>query len=110
MPFPSPGDLPDSGIESRSPTLQADALTSEPPGKPWCPNYNYSVSKAKEVFPSGSVVKNLLAIQEMWFRSQGWEDPLEEEMAIQSTILLGEILWMEESRGLHTCLVTKCRT
>ena len=28
-------------------------------------------------------------------------------MAIQSTILLGEILWMEESRGLHTCLVTK---
>ena len=34
LPFPSPGDLPDPGIESRSPTLQADALTSEPPGKP----------------------------------------------------------------------------
>ena len=33
MPFPSPGDLPDSGIEPRSPSLQADALTSEPPGK-----------------------------------------------------------------------------
>ena len=31
MPFPSPGDLPDPGIESGSPTLQADALTSEPP-------------------------------------------------------------------------------
>ena len=30
--FPSPGDLPDPGIEPRSPTLQADALTSEPPG------------------------------------------------------------------------------
>ena len=30
LPFPSPGDLPDSGIEPRSPTLQADALTSEP--------------------------------------------------------------------------------
>ena len=30
LPFPSPGDLPDPGIESRSPTLQADALTSEP--------------------------------------------------------------------------------
>ena len=27
------GDLPDSGIEPRSPTLQADALTSAPPGK-----------------------------------------------------------------------------
>ena len=34
MPFPSPGDLPDPEIEPRSPTLQADALTSEPPGKP----------------------------------------------------------------------------
>ena len=31
LPFPSPGDLPDPGIEPRSPTLQADALTSAPP-------------------------------------------------------------------------------
>ena len=34
LPFPFPGDLPDPGIELRSPTLQADALPSEPPGKP----------------------------------------------------------------------------
>ena len=34
LPFHSPGDLPDPGIEPRSPTLQADALPSEPPGKP----------------------------------------------------------------------------
>ena len=34
LPFPSPGDLPDPGIEPRSPTLQADALPYEPPGKP----------------------------------------------------------------------------
>ena len=34
LPFPSPGDLPDSGIEPRSPTLQPDALISAPPGKP----------------------------------------------------------------------------
>ena len=33
LPFPSPGDLPDPGIEPRSPALKADALTSEPPGK-----------------------------------------------------------------------------
>ena len=31
--FPSPGDLPDPGIEPRSAALEADALTSEPPGK-----------------------------------------------------------------------------
>ena len=34
LPFPSPGDLPDPGIEPGSPAFQADALTSEPPGKP----------------------------------------------------------------------------
>ena len=34
LPFPSPGDLPNPGIKPRSPTLQADALTSAPPGKP----------------------------------------------------------------------------
>ena len=33
LPFPSPGDLPNPGIESGSPALQADTLTSEPPGK-----------------------------------------------------------------------------
>ena len=32
--FPSPGDLPDPWIDPRSPALQADGLTSEPPGKP----------------------------------------------------------------------------
>ena len=30
LPFPSPGDLPDPGIEPGSPTLQADSLPSEP--------------------------------------------------------------------------------
>ena len=34
LPFPSPGDLPDPGIEPESPALQADSLPSEPPGEP----------------------------------------------------------------------------
>ena len=34
LPFPAPGDLPNPGIEPRSPTLQADTLLSEPAGKP----------------------------------------------------------------------------
>ena len=33
LPFPSPGDLLNPGIEPGSPTLQSDALPSEPPGK-----------------------------------------------------------------------------
>ena len=34
LPCPSPGDLPNPGIEPRSPILQADSLPSEPLGKP----------------------------------------------------------------------------
>ena len=34
FPFPSPGNLPDPGIEPMSPALQADFLPSEPPEKP----------------------------------------------------------------------------
>ena len=34
LPFPSPGDLPNPGIEPGSPALQADSLLTEPPGKP----------------------------------------------------------------------------
>ena len=39
LPFPSPGDLPNPGIEPWSPALQADALSSEPPGKPGLINH-----------------------------------------------------------------------
>ena len=35
LPFPSPGDLPDSGIEPRSLALQTDSLLFEPAGKPF---------------------------------------------------------------------------
>ena len=34
LPFPSPWDLLNPGIESRSPALQTDSLPPEPPGKP----------------------------------------------------------------------------
>ena len=32
--MPSPGDLPNPGVEPRSPTLQADSSPAEPPGRP----------------------------------------------------------------------------
>ena len=44
LPFPSPRDLPNPGIEPGSPALQADALTSEPPGKPWLLLLYYIIS------------------------------------------------------------------
>ena len=56
LPFPSPGDLPNPGIEPGSPTLEADALTSE---------------LASLV---AQRLKRLLAVQETWVQSLGWED------------------------------------
>ena len=37
----------------------------------------------------------------MWTRSLGWEDPLEKEMAIHSSILAWRIPWTEEHGGLQ---------
>ena len=52
--------------------------------------------KETQVFPGGSVVKNLPAMQEMWVRSVGWEDALEKKMATHFSILAWEIPWTEE--------------
>ena len=46
--------------------------------------------------PGGSVVKNPPAKQELWVRSLGWEDPLEQEMATHSSFLAWIIPWTEE--------------
>ena len=51
-------------------------------------------------FSGGSVVKNLLAMQETWVRSLGREDPLEKEMATHSSILAWRIPGTAEPGGL----------
>ena len=48
------------------------------------------------------VVKSPLAIQESWVRSLGQEDPLEEEMATQSSMIAWKIPWTEEPDGLQS--------
>ena len=50
LPLPSPGDLPDPGIEPGSPALQADALPSEPPGKPAFLGYLLSLISSSFLF------------------------------------------------------------
>ena len=55
--------------------------------------------KASQV---AQMVKNLLAMREMWVQSLGREDPLEMEMATHSSILAWEILWTEEPGGLRS--------
>ena len=53
LPFPSPGYLPNQGIEPRSPTLEADALTSGSPGKP----YADGIRAGKNTLPRGQEVQ-----------------------------------------------------
>ena len=56
-------------------------------------------------FPSGSVVKNLPAMQELqetWVQSLGLEDPLEDGTATHSSILAWRIPCTEESSGLQS--------
>ena len=83
LPLSSPGDLPDPGIEPRSPTLQADALPSQPPR-------NRSVNNNKQL------LNNLPEMQEAWVRSLGQEDPLEKRMATYSSILAWRSPWTEK--------------
>ena len=46
--------------------------------------------------------KNLLAVQEMQVQFLGWEDPMEKEMAIHSSILAWEIPWTEKPGRLQS--------
>ena len=55
-----------------------------------------------EGFPGGSLVKNLLSMQEILVQSSGWEDPLEKETAAHSGTLAWEIPWTEEPVGLQS--------
>ena len=48
------------------------------------------------------MVKSLPTMQETWVQSPGQEDPLEEEMATHSSILVWEIPWTEELGGLQS--------
>ena len=52
-------------------------------------------------FPGGSEMKNLPAVQETWVQSLGQEDPLEEKMTVDSSILAWKIPWTEEPGGLQ---------
>ena len=114
-PFPSPGDLPNPGIEPQSPAWQEDSLLSTPPGKStntgvgslsllqpilrtqesnWGLLHGrwilYYYSYNNQIYIScllAQTVKNLLAMKETPVQSLGREDPLEKEMVTHSSIL-----------------------
>ena len=95
-------DLPDPGIKLGSPALQADALLSEPLGKPkqmvYIPTIEYylAIRWASCVAQS---VEHLPTMWETWVQFLGQEIPLEQEMATHSSILDWRIPWTEEPGG-----------
>ena len=48
------------------------------------------------------MVKSLPTMQEIWVRSLGWEDPLQEGMETYSNILTWRLPWTEEPGGLQS--------
>ena len=63
---------------------------------------NSVVVESRLAFPGGSVAKNLLVMQETQVQSLGWEDPLEKEMSIHSSIIAWKIPWTEEPGRLQS--------
>ena len=65
--FPSPEDLPNPGIEPRSPALQVDSLLSEPPGKPKNTGVG-SHSLLRGIFPTQESNRGLLHYRQILYQ------------------------------------------
>ena len=52
--------------------------------------------------PVAQLVKNSLAVQEIWVQSLGWEDPLEKVIATYSNILAWRIPWTVQSLTIYS--------
>ena len=66
-PFPSPGELPNLGIEPRSPALQADSLPAEPQGKPKNTGVG-NLSLLQQIFPTQKSNQGLLHYRQILYQ------------------------------------------
>ena len=74
-PFPSPGDLPNSGIKPRSPSLQAVSLPAEPQGKPKNTGVG-SLSLLQWIFPTQESNRGLLHCRQILYCLSHQRSPL----------------------------------
>ena len=69
--FPSPEDLPDPGIEPRSPALQANSLPTELWGKPWCEMLGWMKPKLESRLPGKiSVISDMQMTPPLWQKAK----------------------------------------
>ena len=90
LPFPLPGVLPDPGMETGSPTLQADSLPSEPPGNPIC---SFSSKQSPHFFSFWMLFWTLYQLSQ-------WKS--NSKMAAGWPILHARKWWSEGVWGLHS--------
>ena len=131
LPFHTPGDLLNPGIEpmSHESLAQADRFFTAVPSyqlfidASWVPlrellqlTYHININVFLELmFESqtclvAQMVKRLSTTWETRVRALGWEDLLEKEMAIHSSIIAWKIPWTEESARLQSMGVHKSQT
>ena len=109
LPFPFPGDLPNTGIEPWSPALQADSLLSEPPGKSLDKTVCGCRGEGREGMQGCAsqvelLVKNPPANAgdvKVVGSIPGLGRSTEEGMATHFSILAWEIPWTEDPGGLE---------
>ena len=74
-PFPSPGDLPNPGMERRSPALQANSLPPEPQGKPKTTGVG-SLPLLQGIFPTQELNRGLLHCRRILYQMNYEGSPL----------------------------------
>ena len=101
-PFPSPGDLPNPGIEPRSPALWVDSLPGEPQGNPKNIGVS-SLSLLQQIFPTQKLNWSLLYCRQIPY-----------QLSYQGSINLIPLYYSkntlyptEQTKHLHACSVTQ---
>ena len=109
-PFPSPGTLPNSGIEPRSLALQVDSLPSDPQGKPKNTAVG-SLSLLQHVFPTQESNQGLLHCRRILYKLRYQGSPrgagklrLKKEQTLKSGARSGVGNWFQAIQ-LQTCLL-----
>ena len=81
-----------------------------PPTRSYRSTIKNNIVVTQAASQEAQLVKNPPAVQEMWVRSLGREDPLEKGMATLSSTVVWEMPWTEEPGGLQFNQVAKSWT
>ena len=98
--FPSPGDLPNPGIEPRSPTLQADSLPAEPQGKPKDTGV-CNLSLLQWIFSTQESNQDLLHCRRIFYQLSYQESPTIELVRHKIHFLLHITIWLKNGTLFH---------